>query len=186
MADLPASGHVLWITGLSGAGKSSIARAVVQQLRSSGQAAVLLDGDAVRLAVADPHVGHDRESRLVNAWRICRLAHMLAEQGLIVVVATMSLYREIHTWNRAHLPGYFEVLVKVSLDTLHARDARGLYSRARNGQAANVAGVDLEYDEPERPDLILPNDAPVENFSALARQLLLHLHHFSPPDPQEG
>jgi|WetSurMetagenome_2_1015567.scaffolds.fasta_scaffold338921_2 cytidine diphosphoramidate kinase len=157
-AAVPLGPRVVWITGLSGAGKSTIAREVVGLLHGAGQPAILLDGDEVRAAIDDPHIGHDRPSRLANALRICRLARLLAGQGFPVVVATMSLFKEVHQWNRAHLPAYLEVFVKVSLDTLRARDARGLYSRAEAGMAQNVVGVHLDYDEPQSPDLVVVNE----------------------------
>ena len=74
-------GRVIWITGLSGAGKSTIARAAVSQLRARGELPVLLDGDAIREAIADPHTAHDPASRLANAYRVSRLAKLFADQG---------------------------------------------------------------------------------------------------------
>jgi len=165
-------GRVIWITGLSGAGKSTIARHLVELMRGDGECPVLLDGDEVRLAVADPVIGHDRASRLVNAMRICRFARLLAMQGLTVVVATMSLFREVHAWNREHLPGYFEVFVRVELGKLRERDARGLYSRAQAGSERDVVGVHLEYDPPASPHLTVENDGSLENTSELASRIL--------------
>ena len=165
-------GLVIWITGLSGAGKSSIARDLVRRLKSAGDAGVvLLDGDQVRGAVGDPGIGHDRASRLTNALRICRFAKLLADQDLKVVVATMSLFKEIHAWNRLHLHDYFEVYVKVELDVLKARDARGLYSHAARGDVGDVVGIHVPYDEPESPDLIVDNGEMVVTFDALAQQI---------------
>ncbi|RKZ63425.1 MAG: adenylyl-sulfate kinase, partial [Candidatus Parabeggiatoa sp. nov. 3] len=85
------SPKVLWITGLSGAGKTTIARATQDILRSKSVCTVLLDGDQVRNVVKDESCGHDQANRLKNAYRISRLAKMIAEQGLVVIVATMSL-----------------------------------------------------------------------------------------------
>lgn len=175
MTGAPEPGTVVWITGLSGAGKSSIARSLVGLMGTEGHPAILLDGDEVRAAIADPHVGHDRESRFANALRICRLAALLSRQGFDVVVATMSLFREVHAWNREHLAPYLEVFVHVDLDVLHRRDARGLYGRARNGDAEHVVGIHLEYDAPEEPDLVLENNAPLEDFDGLAREILARL-----------
>ena len=88
-------GRVIWITGLSGAGKSTIARAAVTQLRALGELPVLIDGDQIREAIADPNTGHDIASRLANAYRISRFAKLFAEQGHTVIVATMSIFHEI-------------------------------------------------------------------------------------------
>ena len=172
-------GRVVWITGLSGAGKSTIARAAVTQLRALGELPVLIDGDQIREAIADPNTGHDIASRLANAYRISRFAKLFAEQGHTVIVATMSIFHEIHAWNRANLPGYFEVWVEVSLPALRKRDARGLYSRLQNGDAANVPGMDLDYERPFQPDLILENNPPLQDPDSLAGMLLDHIQ----PEP---
>lgn len=175
-------GRVLWITGLSGSGKSTIATATAEILRANGEHPVVLDGDAVRAAIADSKTGHDVTSRLANAYRISRLAQLLAEQGQTVIVPTMSLFHEIHEWNRAHLPNYFESWVDVDWTELCQRDARGLYSRAARGEVKNVAGFDLEYDRPAQPDLVLNNNPPLRPATELANELLrsaLGLHSLS-------
>lgn len=167
--------QVVWVTGLSGAGKSTIARRVVDCLRRRGLPTLLLDGDDVRLAVSDPHIGHDRVSRLTNAMRIARLAKLLSEQGFIVVVPTMSLFREVHLWNREQLPNYLEVWVQVSLEVLRQRDARGLYSRAARGEASDVVGVHVEYDEPKQAHLVLRNDQGEAGLEDLVRQVVARI-----------
>ena len=175
-------GRVLWITGLSGSGKSTIATAAAEQLRAHGERPLVLDGDAVRAAIADSKTGHDATSRLANAYRISRLAQLLAEQGQTVIVPTMSLFHEIHEWNRAHLPNYFETWVDVDWAELCQRDARSLYSRATRGEVKNVAGFDLEYDRPAQPDLVLNNNPPLRPATELANELLrsaLGLHPLS-------
>jgi len=169
------TGRVIWITGLSGAGKTTVAQAVARCLRLKGVQPVVLDGDAVRDAVRDPHTGHDRVSRLANAYRICRLAKLLADQGHLVLVATMSLFSEIHQWNRKQLPNYLEVYLKVDWESLVARDARGLYSRFDQGNADNIAGLDLEFDEPSEPDLVLENQEPFIKPEQLAKKIWDHL-----------
>ena len=169
-------GRVIWITGLSGAGKSTIARATAEHLRYQGEIPVLLDGDAVRAAIRDPHIEHDPASRLANAYRICRLAKLLADQGHTVIVATMSIYHEIHSWNRRNCPNYFEVWVEVDLDALREQDARNLYSRAQNGKTKNVAGLDLNYEKPLKPDLVINNNPPLKNPEELATNLFNQLN----------
>lgn len=167
---LSSPGQVIWITGLSGAGKTSIAGKVVEQLRVR-ETAVLLDGDVVRQIVDDPNTGHDAESRLVNAYRICRMAQVLAAQGLSVVVATMSLFREIHAWNRRNLPSYFEVYLKVDLEVLRARDPKGLYSRSDCGDEGHLVGVDIPYEEPLNPDLVIDNNGSAADIADIAAQI---------------
>ena len=165
-------GRVIWITGLSGAGKSTIARATVKQMRAQSEQPVLIDGDEIRDAIRDPNTGHDPASRLANAYRICRLARLLADQGHTVIVATMSIYHEIHSWNRLNYPNYFEVWVEVDLKALQSRDARGLYSRAKNGEISNVPGLDLDYEHPLHPDLILTNNLPLREPEELASEII--------------
>lgn len=144
---------VIWITGLAGAGKTTVANEVAQALRASGRSLAHLDGDAIREAIRDPRTGHDRESRLANAYRISRLARLLEQQGLWVVVSTMSLFSEIHSWNRREFMEYVEVLLDTPLEELRKRDQKGLYS----GSDGNVVGVDLQPELPRQPDLILDN-----------------------------
>ncbi len=147
--------QVIWITGLSGAGKSTLAQVLAPRLRAQGRAVVLLDGDELREvfgAVAANADNHGREGRLALAMQYARLCRILASQGLTVVIATISLFREVHAWNRAHLPGYFEVYLKVSVDELRRRDPKGIYRRFDAGELQHVAGLDLPIDEPEAPD----------------------------------
>lgn len=173
--------HVIWITGLSAVGKTSTAETVVEQLRADGEVAVMLDGDAVREIIRDPNVGHDRVSRLANAYRICRLAHFMAKQDFIVVVATMSLFHEIHQWNRDNLPGYFEVLLEAELETLRARDIKGLYADA--DEVRNVGGLDLKVEFPANPDLVLNNDRTTKNRRQLAAAMLGAFRDEAKSDP---
>lgn len=169
------AGRVIWLTGLSGAGKSTVGRLVAQRLRDSGTPTVLLDGDEVRHAVSDSHIGHDRESRLTNAMRICRFAKLISDQGFTVVAPTMSLFKEVYAWNRANQPNYFEVLIRVRMEVLRNRDARGLYSRAERGEAQHVVGIHVSYDEPDAPHLVLTNEGPESEVDRLADQIVQSL-----------
>ena len=155
-------GAVIWITGLSGAGKSTLAAEVTARLRATGQAVVMLDGDELRevFGAASLISGrHDREARLALAMRYAQLCKVIAQQGLAVVIATISLFKEVHTWNRAHLPRYFEVFLDVPLHELRSRDPKGIYRRFDAGQIENVAGLDLPFDAPESPDVIFEFEA---------------------------
>ena len=150
--------QVVWITGLSGAGKTTLAQAIVKHLRDNGQHVIFLDGDELRDILNRPLnniQSHDRESRLALAMQYAQLCRMLAMQGVIVVIATISLFKEIHSWNRINLPGYFEVYIKVSLEELRRRDPKSIYQRFNSGEIKNVAGLDLKIDEPLNAHLII-------------------------------
>lgn len=150
--------QVIWITGLSGAGKTTLASAVVSRLRADGRPVVQLDGDELRDvlgAVASNVQNHGREARLALAMKYSHLCRLIASQGITVVIATISLFREIHQWNRQNLPGYFEVYLKVPIDELRRRDPKGIYRRFDTGKLSDVAGLDLLIDEPQHPDLLV-------------------------------
>ena len=165
----PTEGTLFWITGMAGAGKTTIARCLVQQLRMEFLNTVSIDGDVVRSLFRD--LGHTPAERLENAWRIARLSHMLSSQGIHVVCATVSLYKEVRDWLRENAPGYREVFINPSIDTLERRDQKGLYSGAASGDVANVAGVNLEVEFPKNPDLVISNDLETDDFSEHVAQI---------------
>jgi adenylylsulfate kinase-like enzyme len=172
-----ASSRVLWITGLSGSGKTSLASVVTERLRFIGYCVVMLDGDELRevfgAMAANTH-NHGREGRLALAMQYAHLCHVIAAQGLTVVIATISLFREVHVWNRANLPGYFEVYLKVPVEELRRRDPKGIYRRYDSGEISNVAGLDLAIDEPELPDWVA-GYSPDINVQTLADKLIQKL-----------
>ena len=145
--------RVYWLTGLSGAGKTTIGRLWYEELKRSGEKVVLLDGDELR-AVFGGGFGFTAEARLKLAMSYGRLCALLAEQGITVVCCTISMFRSVREWNRANIPGYFEVYIQASMETLRQRDQKGLYSQ----NVENVAGVGLQVELPDTPDLILDNN----------------------------
>lgn len=147
-------GKVFWITGLSGAGKSTLAVELTRFLRTAGDAVVMLDGDELREAMGATNA-HTRQERLQLAMRYAHLCHMIAKQGVDVAIATISLFREVHEWNRANMPGYVEIYLHVPLDELRRRDPKLIYARAARGELKDVAGLDFAVDEPQAPDVCI-------------------------------
>jgi adenylylsulfate kinase-like enzyme len=167
-------GAVWWITGLSGAGKSTLALELVGRLREAGESVVMLDGDELREvfgAVTANTQNHGREGRLALAMQYAHLCRALAAQHLTVVIATISLFREVHKWNRDNLYNYFEIYLKVPLEELRRRDPKGIYRRFDAGDLTNVAGLDLIIDEPEAADFVVEFD-PDRSVIMLADDLL--------------
>lgn len=166
--------RVFWLTGLAGSGKSTLGKALQSHFISQGWPVVYLDGDQLR-EVFGNNQDYSRQGRLELAWRYSHLCHMLATQGLNVICATISLFHEIQTWNRKHLPGYTEIVLDVPFEILLQRDPKQLYSRALKGELTEVIGVDLEPEWPLHPDLVLScQDNPSPEI--LLTQLLTHFH----------
>lgn len=161
---------VIWLIGLSASGKTTIGRKLQALLDSPRQRWVLVDGDAFR-EVMGGETGHGLEERRKNAYRISRLCRMLELQDVNVIACVLSLFPDNRDFNRSLFADYREVYVKVPMERLEARDNKGLYASARSGALKEVAGVDLDFPEPSRPDLVLDNAADTRDFTALARQV---------------
>ncbi|MFC4305877.1 adenylyl-sulfate kinase [Cohnella boryungensis] len=154
---MTADGTVYWITGLAGAGKTTIGSQVYARLKSVKSNVVFLDGDVLR-EVFGHDLGYAPEDRKRSASRNSRLCKMLAEQGLDVVCATISLFHECHDWNRANLRQYREIYVRVPMEVLSARNQKGLYAGDEREERGHVWGIDLACELPRSPDLIVDND----------------------------
>ena len=144
------TGCVVWITGLSASGKTTLGDAVTTSLRNEYKNIVSLDGDLLR-SVFDQSSSHNREERLHLAFVYSRLCKMLSEQGLIVVIATVALFKEVHAWNRQNFDRYIEVFLDVPISELRRRDPKGLYRKYDSGEIRDVAGLDLVVDFPNNP-----------------------------------
>jgi adenylylsulfate kinase-like enzyme len=168
------AGRVVWITGLSGAGKSVLAAALVARLRMVDDKILLLDGDELREVFGATSVNvhnYGRDKRMALAMQYAHLCNILAKQGFTVVIATISLFKEVHAWNRENLQGYFEVYLRVPLEELRRRDPKGIYRRFDTGEIKDVAGLDLLIDEPEASDWI-EEFLPGRTVDELANELL--------------
>jgi adenylylsulfate kinase len=149
-------GAVLWFTGLSGSGKSTVANVVDHLLHQQGKRSYILDGDNIRLGL-NKNLGFSAEDRAENIRRIGEVAKLFAESGAIAITAFISPYRGDRDKVRALLePGRFvEIHVDCPLDVCEGRDPKGLYKKARAGQIKNFTGIDDPYEAPDKPELVL-------------------------------
>jgi adenylylsulfate kinase-like enzyme len=161
-------GAVYWVTGLSGAGKTTLCKKLVAHMRAQDRPVVMLDGDLLREVMGATNA-HTRQERLQLAMRYAHLCRMIAVQGMDVAMATISLFREVHEWNRANIPGYAEIYLHVPLEELKRRDPKHIYARAERGELKDVAGLDFAIDEPEAPDVRIEWVSGMTVEAALAR-----------------
>ncbi len=150
-------GFTLWFTGLSGAGKTTLAEAILARLQSEGAKAELLDGDAVRRHLSSG-LGYSREDRDTNIRRIGYVAGLLARNGVIAIVAAISPYRETRREARNESPEFIEVFVDCPLDVLIERDVKGLYRRALAGEIDHFTGISDPYETPLNPEITVHTD----------------------------
>jgi bifunctional enzyme CysN/CysC len=145
---------VLWLTGISGAGKSTIANLVEKKLVSMNRHTFLLDGDNVRHGLSK-NLGFSDADRAENIRRVGEVAKLLTDAGLIVITAFISPFRaERRRLREMIAPGeFFEIFIDTPLASAEARDEKGLYKKARAGQLANFTGIDSPYEPPEAPEL---------------------------------
>lgn len=162
---------VIWLIGLSGAGKTTIGRKVYKILRERDSATVFLDGDHFREIMGED-LGHSLEDREKNGWRMCKMSSWLDQQRIDVVACVLSNFPDQQNWNRTHMQSYFEVYVEVPMAVLEARDQKGLYSGAKEGRLKNVVGVDLPFLPPVNPDLVIRNDEDGGDTDSLAEQIV--------------
>lgn len=150
------TGMVYWFTGLAGSGKTTLGKLFFEHLKAQKQGVVFLDGDILRPVFGDD-LGHTVEDRHKSAMRNARLCKLLSDQGIDVVCSTISLFHTCQEWNRANIPAYREIFIRVPMDILIRRDQKGLYSRALAGAVQNVVGIDIPAEEPLHPDVVLDN-----------------------------
>lgn len=167
-------GAVLWFTGLSGSGKSTVANMVDHLLHAQGKHSFVLDGDNIRLGL-NKNLTFSAEDREENIRRIGEVAKLFATAGHFTLTAFISPYKSDRDKVRALLgPGEFiEVYVNASLETCEKRDPKGLYKKARAGELKNFTGINDPYEAPEKPELVL--DADNKSIDELAKEVVAYL-----------
>ncbi len=145
-------GATIWLTGLSGAGKTTIGQAVAEALKARGQRVEILDGDLVRQHLSKG-LGFSKEDRDENIRRIGFVAHLLTRNGVFVVASAISPYRAIRQEVRSMIGQFVEVYVNAPLAVCESRDVKGLYAKARAGLIRGFTGIDDPYEAPEQPEV---------------------------------
>jgi bifunctional enzyme CysN/CysC len=165
---------VLWFTGLSGAGKSTIANLVEKRLYAAGRRTYLLDGDNLRHGL-NKNLGFVPEDRVESTRRVAEVARLMVDAGLIVLVSSISPYRRARAMARGLVePGEFvEVFVDATLATAESRDTKGLYRKARRGDLKDFTGIDSPYEAPDNPEIHL--DTQKLEAQAAAQCVVAHL-----------
>jgi adenylylsulfate kinase len=166
-------GATVWLTGLSGAGKTTIADTVAGQLRAAGREVEVLDGDELRRGLS-AGLGFSRADRDTHVRRVGFVAELLARHGVVALVPVIAPYAEtrdeVRTQHDAHGTGYLEVHVSTPLAECRRRDVKGLYARAAAGELTGMTGVDDPYEEPDKPDLRL--DTTGTDITTIARRVM--------------
>ena len=174
-----APGFTLWLTGLPGAGKSTLARRVRDELAARGRPVELLDGDEVR-ATLSKDLGYSRSDREAHVERIAYVARLLSRNGIAVIVAAIAPYRELRQRIRsAQQQPFCEIYLECPLEELVRRDPKGLYARALRGELSNFTGVSDPYEPPLTPEVHVrsdresPDEAAAKVLAWLERQSLV-------------
>ena len=179
-------GFTLWFTGLSGAGKTTVAEIVEKELKERGLRVEVLDGDIVRTNLSKG-LGFSREDRNVNVLRIGFVANLLTRNGVAVLVSAISPYKEARDQVRRRIIDFVEVFVDVPLEVAAERDVKGLYKKAFAGEIEQFTGVSDPYEPPAAPDLVLKTDeeTPEESAKKVIERLEFYGYLWSPsPDTE--
>lgn len=168
---------VFWFTGLSGSGKTTIAKHVSKQLIKLGVDHVLLDGDVLRKSHTK-HLGFSREDRIENIKIAGSHAIKSAQEGKVVLATFITPYHEQREWLRANIPGYVEVFISTPLAVCEKRDVKGLYQKARAGEIENFTGIDSEFEVPSNAEIII--DTTKESVGQSAQKVLAYAKLYIP------
>lgn len=165
---------VIWLIGMSGAGKTTLGRQVYEFWKSQACNTVFVDGDEIRQIFKQDQTpeAYSLERRAANADQIAQLCAWLDRQQINVVCCTLSIFEETRRWNRLQYSKYFEVYIHVPLEILTKRDRKNLYQPALRGELKNVVGVDIPFVPPRSSDLVIDNSSEGLDVATCARRIL--------------
>jgi|SRR5579875_1441151 len=153
----PGHGATVWLTGLPSAGKSTIARILEEKIQEAGLNVEVLDGDIVRTNLSK-ELGFSREDRDTNIRRIAFVSKLLSRNGVVVIVAAISPYRETRDDARREIDNFLEVYVKCPVEVAIERDVKGLYAKALRGEIEHFTGISDPYEQPLEPEVTIETD----------------------------
>ena len=151
-------GTLYWITGLSGAGKTTIGNRLYYEIHKQQNNVVLLDGDILKKIISDNKPSYTLEDRCLRAHKYTHLCKVLTDQGIDVVCCTIAMFDEVREWNRENIESYVEVFLDVPMAILRKRNQKGMYSKQANGEDIQLPGVNLKAEYPKNPDIVIVND----------------------------
>lgn len=175
-------GFTVWFTGLSGAGKTTISQLVAEEIRRRGRNVEILDGDVVRTHLSKG-LGFSKEDRDTNIRRIAFVCKLLTRNGVAVIAAAISPYRDVREEARREIGNFVEVYVRCPLEVCIQRDVKGLYQKALRGEIPNFTGVSDPYEEPLAPEVVL--DTHLQSPEESARKVIAKLEELGYLPPPE-
>lgn len=164
---------IIWITGISGAGKTTLALEVLKKLKEKHKNVVNLDGDIIR-DLFDNDLNYDIKSRIQQIKRLQKLSLFLQTQNIIVVVSALYSSAGLLRWNRRNFKSYFEIYLDVSLDLVVKRDVKGIYKKFKEGKEKNIVGIDIPWNPPLNFDLKINMDKSIsikDTMSIISKKL---------------
>lgn len=177
-------GFTIWFTGLSGAGKTTLAREVEKRLRARGMKVEVLDGDVVRQNLSKG-LGFSKEDRDTNIRRIGFVCKLLSRNNVVAIAAAISPYREIRDEVRREIGNFVEIYVECPLEVLIERDVKGLYKKALAGEITNFTGVNDPYEPPLNPEVVIHSDRETVEESVEKIMRKLKELDYLPPAPED-